>query len=880
MSQWHSRETEELIRLSGVNPEKGLSDQEAAQRLSKYGKNTLVEQREIRFLGILKEEITEPMILLLIAVGVLYSFLGSLSDALTIIVIIIVLVLAEVWNEYRAKRSIASLKQLAPPTALVLRDGQPKEVQTAFLVPGDILLFKTGQRVPADARLLEAFGLEADESSLTGESFPVSKDATAVLASETRITDQTNMLFTGTIITRGRAKALVTATGINTELGRVAGITKAAKEPKTTLQLAMKQLSKTLVWIALFFSILIPVLSYIRGLQPNPGEAVLYGLSLAFVVIPEELPIIITMVLGVGGYALSKKGAIVKRLRAAEALGNVTVIATDKTGTITENKMRLEHLYFDGTIHRAQDFKENEKAALKTALLASDAIRNMTSNTVLSNPMAQAILERIKQEGIDQNTTKDWILKDELSFDVKRKLASYIYQYGNSIVVLSSGAPEKILANSTKILVKGEETPLNDTTRNEVNRAMAQMAQSGERLLGFGYHRLQADSAFDEQNLESDIVFVGILGFIDPPRKEVKGAIRTCQEAGIKVMMITGDHPETARAIASQVGINSAHVLTGNEISKMTDDDLKKALRNTFVFARVTPEDKLRLVRLLKENGEIVAVTGDGINDAPALKEAHIGVSMGIRGTDVAKETADMILTDDNFATIETAVKEGRKLYSNLRKGIRYYLACKVALVSIFLVPIILGIPLPFAPIQIIVLELFMDLAASATFVAEPEEAGIMNNPPNNPNEKFMNKTMLTSIALGALSLFAAVTATYLFTWYSSTSLPPSSAIQHAQTVAFATWMLGHILLALNLRSEKEPLSRLGVLSNKVMVLWALIVVATLLIATNVPAVASSLKITGLTPTDWAIVIISAFVATFWIELRKILGKGNLTFKP
>ena len=880
MSQWHSRETQELIRSSGVNPEKGLTDQEAAQRLSKYGKNTLVEQREIRFLGILKEEVTEPMILLLIAVGVLYSFLGSLSDALTIIVIIIILVLAEVWNEYRAKRSIASLRQLAPPTALALRNGQLKEVETAFLVPGDILLLKVGQHVPADARLLEAFGLETDESSLTGESFPVAKDATTTLPSETRITDQTNMLFTGTIITRGRAKALVTATGINTELGRVAGITKAAKEPKTTLQLAMKQLSKTLVWIALFFSILIPILSYIRGLQPNPGEAVLYGLSLAFVVIPEELPIIITMVLGVGGYALSKKGAIVKRLRAAEALGNVTVIATDKTGTITENKMRLEHLYFDGAIHRAQDFKENEKAALKTALLASDAIRNMTSNTVLSNPMAQAILERIKQEGIDQNTTKDWILKDELSFDVKRKLASYIYQYGNSIVVLSSGAPEKILANSTKILVKGEETPLNDTTRNEVNRAMAQMAQSGERLLGFGYHRLQADSAFDEQNLESDIVFVGILGFIDPPRKEVKGAIRTCQEAGIKVMMITGDHPETARAIASQVGINSAHVLTGNEISKMTDDDLKKALRNTFVFARVTPEDKLRLVRLLKENGEIVAVTGDGINDAPALKEAHIGVSMGIRGTDVAKETADMILTDDNFATIETAVKEGRKLYSNLRKGIRYYLACKVALVSIFLVPIILGIPLPFAPIQIIVLELFMDLAASATFVAEPEEAGIMNNPPNNPNEKFMNKTMLTSIALGALSLFAAVTATYLFTWYSSTSLPPSSAIQHAQTVAFATWMLGHILLALNLRSEKEPLSRLGVLSNKVMVLWALIVVATLLIATNVPAVASSLKITGLTPTDWAIVIISAFVATFWIELRKILGKGNLTFKP
>ncbi len=370
MSQWHSREKEELIRASMVNPEEGLTDQEVAQRLNQYGKNSLVQQREIRFLSIFREEVTEPMILLLIAIGVLYSVLGNLEDALTIIVVIIILVLAEVWNEYRAKRSIASLRQLAPPTALVLRDGQPKEVQTDFLVPGDILLLKMGQRVPADARLLEAFGLEVDESSLTGESFPVAKDAAAVLPSETRITDQTNMLFAGTIITRGRAKALVAATGVNTELGRVAGITKAAKEPKTSLQLAMKQLSKTLVWVALFFSILIPVLSYVRGLQPSPAEAVLYGLSLAFVVIPEELPIIITMVLGVGGYALSKKGAIVKRLRAAETLGNVTVIATDKTGTITENKMRLEHLYFDGAVRKSQEFGENDKAALKTALLS------------------------------------------------------------------------------------------------------------------------------------------------------------------------------------------------------------------------------------------------------------------------------------------------------------------------------------------------------------------------------------------------------------------------------------------------------------------------------------------------------------------------------
>ncbi|MBE3116196.1 cation-transporting P-type ATPase [Candidatus Bathyarchaeota archaeon] len=870
MSQWHSKQIQDLIQESDVSPEKGLTDQEAAQRLDKYGKNSLVQESEIRFLDILREEIAEPMILLLIAVGVLYSILGSLSDALTIIVIIVILVLAEVWNEYRAKRSIASLRQLAPPTALVLRNLQLKEVETAFIVPGDILLLKVGQRVPADARLLEAFGLEVDESSLTGESFPVSKDATSVLPSETRITDQTNMLFAGTIITRGRGKALVTATGIKTELGRVAGITKAAKEPKTSLQLAMKQLSKTLVWVALFFSILIPVLSYLRGLQPNLGQAVLYGLSLAFVVIPEELPIIITMVLGVGSYALSRKGAIVKRLRAAETLGNVTVIATDKTGTITENKMRIEHLYFDGAIRSSSDFRENEKAALKTALLASDAIRNLAGNTTLSNPMAQAILERLRQEGSDvQNLAKDWVLKDELSFDDKRKLASYIYQYGNSLVALSSGAPESLLANSSKILIKGEETPLTDAIRNEATEVMAQMAHSGERLLAFGYHRLHSDPQSNKQDLERDIVFVGIIGFIDPPRREVKGAIKTCQQAGIKVIMITGDHPETAKTIASQVGIDSANVLTGTEIANMTDGDLKQALKNTFVFARVTPEDKLRLVRLLKENGEIVAVTGDGINDAPALKEAHIGIAMGIRGTDVAKETASMILTDDNFATIETAVKEGRKLFGNLRKGVRYYLACKVALVSVFLVPIILGIPLPFSPIQIIVLELFMDLAASATFVAEPEEQDVMNKPPNDPQEKFMNKKMLNSIAFGALSLFIAVSATFLLVWYQTQSIP------YARTIAFATWMFGHIFLALNFRSEKEPLIKEGLLSNKVMLLWALVVFLTLLAGTNLPFIQSSLQISALSLSDWALVIGVSFAATFWMELKKILQRST-----
>ncbi len=874
MSQPYAQPPRQAVSSLESDAERGLTEQEATVRLNRYGKNSIVEEQEIRFVGILREEITEPMILLLLAIGVLYSVLGfvtgtGLEDAATIIVIIVILVLAEVWNEYRAKRSVSALHQLAPPTAVVLRNGQSMEVQTADLVPGDILLLKVGQRVPADARVLEAYGLEIDESSLTGESFPVSKEASAVLSPQTRVNDQSNMVFTGTVVTRGRAKALVTQTGVATELGRISGITKAAKEPKTALQLAMKQLSKTLVWVALFFAILIPALAYFRGLQGplplTPGEAVLYGLSLAFVVIPEELPIIITMVLGVGSYALSRRGAIVKRLRAAETLGNVTVIATDKTGTITENKLRIEHLYFDGAVCSSGEFKENEKAALRTAFLASGT----AGAGEASNPMSKAILERLKQDGLDsQALTNGWVLKDELSFDVNRKLASYVYQYGTSTVVLSSGAPERILANSNRILLEGQETPLTDALRIEVSKLTAQMAHSGERLLAFGYHRLSTEAGKD--SLERDIVLVGVIGFIDPPRREVRDAIRTCQQAGIRVIMITGDHPETAKTVAAQVGIDSGKVLMGAEMAAMSDDELKVALKSTHVFARATPEDKLRLVRLLRETGEIVAVTGDGINDAPALKEAHIGIAMGSRGTDVAKEAAGMIITDDNFATIETAVSEGRRLYSNLRKGVRYYLACKVALVSIFLVPIILGIPLPFAPIQIIVLELFMDLAASATFVAEPQERGAMKKPPNDPSERFMNWRMLRPLFLGALSLFIAVTVTYLFTYYTGlATLTPDEATTYARTAAFATWMFGHIFLALNFRSENEPLLKQGLLSNKVMLLWALVVFVVLIAGTSL--LQTPLQITALNAADWVLVIGVAFLATFWMELKKYL---------
>jgi P-type Ca2+ transporter type 2C len=868
MSQSDSQNFQNSQITLDTNPDIGLSSEEASKQLNKFGPNKLVEEHEIRFLAILREEITEPMILLLLTIGVLYGIInkGNLTDSLTIIAVVTILVLAEVWNEYRAKKSITSLRKLTSPSTTVLRKGKITEVPTLQVVPGDILILKPGERVPADARLLEAVGLEVDESTLTGESFPAAKETSEVEKTDTKLTEQRNRVFAGTVITKGHAKAIVTATGVATELGKIAGITKAAREPKTPLQVSMKQLSKTLVWIALFFSIIIPILSYLRGVQPNAEEAILYGLSLAFVVIPEELPIIITMVLGLGAYTLSRKNALVKRLRAAETLGSTTVIATDKTGTITESKMRIETLYFDGQIKQKRNFGPNEKEALKTALLASDAAKNLTQPSLQFSPMTQAILETVRENGTDLlKLQQTWILKDELSFDNKRKLASYVYQLSNSFIILSSGAPENVLANSSKVLFQGQEAPLADESRRQIGSFILDMAKTGQRLLGFGYRRVTPVQKLEKDGLEQNLVFVGIVGFIDPPRKEVQQAIRQCQQAGIRVVMITGDHPETAKAIGEQVGIPSAHVLIGNDLAKMSDEELKAELKKTYIFARTTPEDKLRVVKLMRESGEIVAVTGDGVNDAPALKEAHIGIAMGIRGTDIAKETADMILADDNFATITVAIKEGRKIFANLRKGVRYYLACKVALVACFLLPIALGAPLPFAPIQIIVLELFMDLAASATFVAEPQEAGAMQKPPINPSEKFLNRPMLTIMALGALSLFVAVSTTYLYTWYTTQNLVLS------QTVAFATWMVGHIFLALNLRSEKEPLSKLGLLSNKVMILWALIVAVTLLAGTNLPFIHLSLRITSLSLANWALIIGISFVATFWMELKKLL---------
>lgn len=807
-----------MIELN-TSKENGLSSSEAKERFLRYGPNKLYEKWQIKFWDIFKEEITEPMIIFLIIVAILYSIWGKLADTVAIFCIIIALVLVEIFNEYRAKKAIASLSSLSPDKAKVIRDGKLTEVNVEEVVIGDIVILVSGTKVPADAKLLEAYNLTADESSLTGESNPIELDANVVISEDAPLGDRRNFVFAGTVIKSGEGIAVVMATGKNTELGKIAGIAKGIKEPKTPLQIAMKQLSGFLVWFAIFFSALIPILGIIK----NPSqwkEMILTGLALSFATIPEELPIIITMALGIGGYALSKQKAIVKKARAAETLGSVTVIATDKTGTITANKMQVVRIWPED----------------KTSEICRAAISSMPR--FLPDSTDQAIAD-YAEKFVDSSALGKIVR--EYGFEKGVRIRSVLREAEKDNILYSTGAPEELI-----------EPNINEEFNLEAKRILEEEAEKGRRVIGYAVNSK----------------FIGLISLEDPPIENVSKAIRECQEAKIKVKMITGDYPKTAKFIAENVGIlSNSKVITGKDIDNMNDEELKEAVKFTSVLARTTPQHKYRLVKALQDNDEIVAVTGDGINDVLALKEADIGISMGIRGTDVAKDAADMILADDNFSTIVNGIWEGRKIFDNLTKGVRYYLSCKLALVLIFLLPILINLPLPFAPIQIILLELFMDLAASATFVAEPREKDINKRPPRDPKEKFINVSFVWSIILYGLSLFLAVILSYVV----GLKITGDNVIK-AQTMAFSSWMFGHIFLAFTMRSTKKPLFNIGIFSNITMIIWAILAITTLFFIINIPVLQNVIKVASLNWGQIFIVILISFVCIFWHEVRKSLS--------
>jgi len=854
--------------LLNTDPNKGLTSDEAQERLARFGPNRLVERKPVTFVDIFLEEIREPLIVLLLIVAVFYSVFGKLIDTVTIVFVVIALVSAEVFNEYRAKKAIEALKKLSAPLAPVIRDGHPQEIPTEDIVPGDILIIRVGERIQADAYLVESYGLEVDESALTGESVPVPKSAKAKPSKGAPLGERTNEVFAGTVVTRGKGRAVVLATGMATELGHITGLVRESKEPKTPLQLAMRELSSYLIWVATAFSIFIPLVGIVqgRGLQ----EMILTGLSLAFATIPEEMPIIITMVLGLGALQLSRHNALVKRLRAAETLGSVTMIASDKTGTITENRMVLSHISADGMV----DFKEGKVGRVATMLLeigvlVNDAVLQKVNGMLnyVGDPMEVALIEAATKAGKDPQAIRNrFDTVEEFGFDSDIKLMTGVFALGGNRFVFTKGAPEAILSRSTNYETESGVMELTPSKKKEELGKVDMLASKGLRMLAFAYKKISEGELVSREEAENSITYVGLAGFLDPPRHNVAEAVRETKEAGIRILMMTGDYAPTALAIARDVGISTDHdFITSDKLKSMNDSELQNAIKSMSVFARITPEDKLRIVNAAQLSGHVIAVTGDGINDAPALSQANIGIAMGETGTDVAREAADMVLTDDNFSTIEFAVRGGRRIFDNLRKGVRYYLAVKLGLILLFLLPILAGIALPFAPIQIIVLELFMDLGASAAFVAEPEAPDIMKRTPRKPSERFIDRPMLIAIFTGALVLFVSVSFAYLIVLFNTGSTVV------AQTTAFTTWIFTHIFLAFNMRSDKEPVLRLGLLSNKPMVIWAVSAIIVAVLVVTISVFHPALKLTFLTFGQWALAIGVAFISTLWMEVRKLL---------
>lgn len=851
---WHGLDPERLARRLGANPATGLGSEEARARLERDGPNRLRPARRVSFLEVFLEEVREPMILLLLVTGTLYAIWGDLEDAITIFVVIAVLVGVEVGNEARAHRAIEALRGLSEPSATVHRDGEPVEVPAEQVVAGDLVSLAAGRRVPADIRILDAHGLAADESALTGESLPVDKEPIPSLPELTPLAERRNMAFAGTTVVRGRGLGVAVATGPRTELGAVVDLAREVRPPRTPLQVAMRELTRWLVLVALGFSLLVPVLGVALAGQPW-REMLLVGLSLAFATIPEELPIIVTMVLALGAFRLSRHRAIVKRLQAVETLGAVTLIATDKTGTLTANRLEVER--FD-----PPDFAPR---LLEIAVLASEAIDAPGAPAV--DPLEAALVRAARESDVNPDLIRhEQPAVREAPFDTDRKLMSVLRRRGVGLRLAVKGAPEHVLAASTHRWTARGRRPMTDGDRADALAAAAEMAGDGLRVLALAERSL--DGPADEEAAERDLTYAGLVGLADPPRAEAPAAIEAARGAGIRPIMVTGDHPRTAAAIASRVELDG-RVMTGTELDGCPDEELGAALREVEVFARTTPAHKLRIVRAAHALGERVAVTGDGINDAPALAAADIGIAMGRHGTDVAREAADLVLADDDFATIVRATAEGRLLFENLRKGVRYYLACKVALISAMLLPALLAIPVPFAPIQIILMELFMDLAASSAFVAERPEADLMRRPPRDPRRPFMDRPMVTSVLVAGAGLFAAVSIAYLVTWSDAAARP------RAGTVAFVTWLVGHFLLALNLRAERQPLLGLGLGTNRVMLAWGLAVAAFVLVAVLVPGARSALRTEALSPGQWALALGAAVIGTTWMEPMRWLRSGR-----
>ena len=854
----------------------GLSSQEAASRLEKYGANTLQEGKKKTLLEKFVDQFKDFMILVLLVAAVVSMFAHQgdpdPTDAIIILAVVLLNAVLGVFQESKAEEAIEALKKMASPVASVLRDGHVEHIKGEDIVVGDVVILEAGDVVPADMRLFEVNTVKIEESALTGESVPVDKDLVIPTGDEVVIGDRTNMAFSSTNVTYGRAVGVVTSTGMNTEVGKIANMLANTEEGKTPLQENQDALGKWLTIMILVIAVIIFLVGMLRGNEWT--HMLLTAIAIAVAAIPEGLPAISTIILALGTQKMAQRNAIVRKLPAVETLGGVEIICSDKTGTLTLNQMTVEKMVYDNEIHDASEEISKDNIALRVMNLANDT-KISQDNSLLGDPTETAMV----QYGLDKN----YDIREELvnipriaevPFDSTRKLMTTIHQLEDGkYLVATKGAPDMLLDRVTKIEKHGEVSAFTEDDRTTLMKLNKEMATQALRVLAMAYKVIDTlPETVDTDSIEHDLIFAGLVGMIDPERKEAAAAIKVAQSAGIRTIMITGDHRDTAQAIAKRLGIlrpdQEDGVLTGGELNDISDEELERTVETYSVYARVSPEHKVRIVKAWQKNGKVVSMTGDGVNDAPSLKQADIGVGMGITGTEVSKGASDMVLADDNFETIVVAVEEGRKVFANIQKAVQYLLSANFGEVMTMFVATMAGWSI-LEPIHILWINLVTDVFPAIALGLEEAEADIMNHPPRGKGSNFLSNGVLPSIFYqgffeGGITLFVFWYATHIANWGNPVG----------ETMAFATLGLIQLFHAFNVKSVYKSLGTVGAFKNKLFN-YAILVSAVMLLSVMViPGLTTVFDVAILTAEQWLFVVGAAFSIVPIVEIAKAIMRA------
>ena len=854
----------------------GLSSQEAASRLEKYGANTLQEGKKKSLLEKFVDQFKDFMILVLLVAAVVSMFAHQgepdPTDAIIILAVVLLNAVLGVFQESKAEEAIEALKKMASPVASVLRDGHVEHIKGEDIVVGDVVILEAGDVVPADMRLFEVNTVKIEESALTGESVPVDKDLVIPAGDEVGIGDRTNMAFSSTNVTYGRAVGVVTSTGMNTEVGKIANMLANTEEGKTPLQENQDALGKWLTIMILVIAVIIFVVGMLRGNEWT--HMLLTAIAIAVAAIPEGLPAISTIILALGTQKMAQRNAIVRKLPAVETLGGVEIICSDKTGTLTLNQMTVEKMVYNNEIHDASEEISKDNIALRVMNLANDT-KISQDNSLLGDPTETAMV----QYGLDKNYDVREELVNipriaEVPFDSTRKLMTTIHQLEDGkYLVATKGAPDMLLDRVTKIEKHGEVSAFTEDDRTTLMKLNKEMATQALRVLAMAYKVIDTlPETVDTDSIEHDLIFAGLVGMIDPERKEAAAAIKVAQSAGIRTIMITGDHRDTAQAIAKRLGIlrpdQEDGVLTGGELNDISDEELERTVETYSVYARVSPEHKVRIVKAWQKNGKVVSMTGDGVNDAPSLKQADIGVGMGITGTEVSKGASDMVLADDNFETIVVAVEEGRKVFANIQKAVQYLLSANFGEVMTMFIATMAGWSI-LEPIHILWINLVTDVFPAIALGLEEAEADIMNHPPRGKSSNFLSNGVLPSIFYqgffeGGITLFVFWYATHIANWGNPVG----------ETMAFATLGLIQLFHAFNVKSVYKSLGTVGAFKNKLFNYAILLSAVMLLSVMVIPGLTTVFDVATLTAEQWLFVVGSAFSIVPIVEIAKAIMRA------